>query len=464
MKKEQGTIVIVASIATTIMMVISAYFLNSLINEIQISESMNKAERAYYLAEGGVNEAIWKLKDDPDWSSDFIDPELNPDEDGNFWSDSFEREVSNGGSYHVSVENTGLGQAQIVATAKSPFLGKEAKRETRVNIFKPLDSPTDESALFSGGGGSNVQIRNSNVEIIGGNIFSNRNLLLSGELNIDLYDNPDTESLEGMVWASQNVNKTEQVDLNSEAICAKNICDEECESCPPEEGDLPIVDFDSDSENSFYSRAERYQQDGDCSVYCQEEGGGEYKCSDQCIFSSNHFEDLLWEVGEGGVLTLKSEVTYVTGDVELRGGRNLEVEGALVADRSIDVGMREDWNRRGQRDSGLSNIEVTQKDGAAGILSKRKISFGNSALNKDSKIEGVIYSGDEVSMTGLPYKLEIDGGIIGRQIKIRSMWEGLEINFDNELMLYGMGYIIDDEAVEPIFSPVIEVDHWEEVY
>lgn len=465
MNKEKGTIVIIASITTTILMILSAYFLNSLIVEMKMSESMNKAEKAYYLAEGGINEAIWKLKNNPEWEENFINPEINPDSEGNFWSDSFIQTDLEGGSYEVEVKNSGLGQAQITSRAKAPFLGREAKREARVTVFKPLDSPTEEAVIFSGGSGSNVQISDTVLVISGGNIFSNHNLIIGGDSQISLFNDPDTQNLEGLILATQNINIQNRAELKDyEEICSKNICTDGCQSCPPEEATLPMVDFDSDSENSFYSRADRYQQEGSCSVYCQEEGGSNYECSDQCIFSSNDFEDLLWKVGEDGVLTLENEVTYVTGSIELRGARNLDVEGALIADGSIDLGMRSSWNRGGERSSGPSNIKVTQEDGAAGILSKKKINFGNNSLNKKSVVEGVVYSGDQVNLSGISEKLVIEGGVIGRQLNLSSLREGLEINFDNELILYGLGYIIDDEVVEPTFSPVIEVDHWEEVY
>jgi hypothetical protein len=202
-----------------------------------------------------------------------------------------------------------------------------------------------------------------------------------------------------------------------------------------------------------------------CEIICNS-GEEPYQCSDQCVFSQNEFEDLLWEVGEGGSLDVKSKITYVEGSIDIKGGRELLMEGVLVADGSIDIGMNLDWRRRGDRDSGVSHIEITnpEKDRPSGLLSKRKINFGNYSLKENSAIEGVIYSGDKVRIIGIPQKLTISGGIIGRQLFFITLWEGLEINFDNELILNGLGYIIDEKPVKPVFSPLIEVDHWEEVY
>lgn len=467
MKKDQkGTIVIISLIATLILMSLSAYFLNALIVEMKVVESMDKAQEAYYLAESGINEAIWKLQNDNQWKENFTDPDLNPDPSGQYWSETINNDLG-GGSYQVKIQNTGLGEAELHSTAKVSFLGKEAKRETRVTIFKPLESPTEEAVIFSGGSGSNVKISHSNLIINKGNIFSNHNLILRGGSTIELYDNEETDKLEGQVWASQNISLDSEVTLDQySALCSKNICDSDCQKCPPDEKAIPTVDFDSHSENSFKSRAEELEENNSCQLICNPQNSNPYQCSDRCIFSDKEFDDLLWGIGKGGVLEVKNKITYVQGPVELKGGRTIKAEGAIVTDGSIDIGMHSIWNRKGQKDDGYSNIEIINPDyeRPSGLLSKRKISFGNYSLSNNSLIEGIIYSGDQVKMIGIPHKLTIKGGVIGRQLDFMSLWEGLEIDFDNQLILNGLGYIVDGTAVEPIFSPIIEVDHWEEVY
>ncbi len=467
MKKEKGTIVIIASIATAILIAISAYFLNALVVEMKISESMDKAQGAYYLAESGVHEAVWKLKNDSEWSDNFIDLSLNPDPEGNYWEGTLEREDIGGGSYEVRVQNTGPGEAQIYSVANTPFLNRDAQRRARVTVSQPLEAPTDDSSIFSGGPGSNVIINHSKLTINDGNIFSNHNLIIDGKSEIELYDNPDTEKLEGKALAVGNLNVGGSGSIDEyTALCAQNVCTEDCDSCDLEERSIPIVDFDSDSEDSFKSRAENLENNDDCSIFCNPAGESSYKCSDKCLFSEGEFEDLLWEVGEEGVLEIESEVTYVTGRIRVRGARRLNIEGALVADRSIEIGKDEDWRVRGDKDSGYSHVRIEnpEVDRASGILSKNKIGFGDYSLFEESVVEGVIYAGDQVKFVSLPEKLTINGAAIGRQLHFTSLWEELEMNFDDELVLYGLGYIVDDRVVEPVFSPVIEVDHWEEVY
>ncbi len=454
---EKGTIIVVAIITISIIMVLSGYLLSGTIMEMRISKSVESAEKAYYFAEGGIKEAIWKLENDSEWRDSFVSEELNTG--GSYWSDSFNRDLEEG-SYTVTIENTAQGRGEIIAVAEIPFMGRDAKRKIKTTVFRGIEGPTDNAAIFSGGHGSNINISHSNVRVNKGNFFSNHNLIVSGISSMEAYDNEDSEKLEGQILSTQNISISDKSEIvEYTAICSRDMCTEECLECPPEEMPVPMVDFDSNSENSFLSRAEKKENTGECAVYC-DDGGGLYLCSESCVFSPKEFDDLLWEGSES--LILENEVTYVTGGVEVKGGRSLEINGVLVADKSIKIGERESW----KGDSGLSGLKVHPADteSPAGILSKRSISFGNYFLRKETTITGVIYAGNSVDMTGVPYNLHIIGGVMGRMIKLSSLWEGLEITLDNEVIMRGLGYMIDGEVSQPEFSPVIQIDHWEEVY
>lgn len=465
--REEGTIVIIAVISAMILMAISAYFLNSLVVEMKITESIDGGQKSYYLAESGINEAIWRLKNDEEWSQNFTDPALNPDSDGDYWSASFEGSEVGEGSYSVQIQNTAPGEAVISATAQSPFFSQHAKREAEVTVFKALDSPTDDSAIFSGGSGSNVRISHSKLSIDGGNIFSNHNLGIQGNSTVALYDNLETEKLEGQALSTQNITLDSSSTLEEyTAICSKNNCTEECNECPAKEKSIPIVDFDSSEDSSFKSRAINQEDQGNCSIVCDPDDESAYECSNKCYLKEKEFEDLLWSVGQDGSLILNNDITYVTGEVDVKGGRELIVDGSLVAEKSIFIGTREDWVREGNKHSGYNYLEINNpnKDKPSGVLTKQKIYFGSYSLNKDSLIEGVIYAGDQIRMVSLPYKLDVVGGIMARKLTFITLSEGLNITLNNDIILQGLGYVIDGEAVNPSFSPIIEVEHWEEVY
>ncbi len=466
-ENQKGSIIVISLITIAVLMILGAYFLNSVISEIKIAKSMENAITAYYLAESGLNEAIWKLNNDDYWRESFISESLNPDINGNYWSDSFTREGIGGGSYTVTIQNNGRASGEIISVAEVLFLGKIAKRKVKTVVFRGLESPTKDAGIFSAGHGSNIGINHSHLVIYNGNLFSNHNLIISGNSTLSVYDDLDTEKLEGKVLSTHNINLSGNAQiLESSAICSRNLCTEDCDECPAEETESPMVDFESDDDKSFKKRAEANENNFECEVVCDPENSQDYLCSEKCIFSSNEFEDLLWEVGKNGSLILNNQITYVEGHVDLRGGRVLEVNGILVADGNIEIGEKYSWVRRGQKDDGFSHILVNRPslNMPTGLISKKKVSFGDFSLKEESFIEGIIYAGDEIKMTSIPEKLNIIGGLISRQSHFVSLWNGLEITLDNEIIMWGLGYIINEENVNPYFSPIVQVGHWEEVF
>ncbi|GAI11662.1 unnamed protein product, partial [marine sediment metagenome] len=257
--------------------------------------------------------------------------------------------------------------------------------------------------------------------------------------------------------------------LTAEATCTKDVCTDKCapagSGCPPDSIALPLVDFDSPGppDYSFKKRAQNAQGFGQCEVLCNGTS-----CDNRCVFPASDFEDLLWQVKQGGTLTLNNVITYVTGNIDLRGGRHLVVKGALVADDNIKIGEKYSWTRGGQKDEGFSQITIIQPtaQSPSGLLTKRKIDFGlYSSFPADLDIEGVIYANDEVSFVSIPdTSFDVKGGIIARKLSLVSLWQGLNITLDNDIIRYGLGYRIDGGEIKPTFSPVITIDHWEESY
>ena len=91
---QKGVIIIIASLTLGILLLLGIYFLSFTITESKISESQKVATKTYYLAEAGINEAIWKLDNDTittdgddAWKSDFVDKDKNSYP--NYWTDTF---------------------------------------------------------------------------------------------------------------------------------------------------------------------------------------------------------------------------------------------------------------------------------------------------------------------------------------------------------------------------------------
>ncbi len=477
---ENGVIIIIVSLTLGILFILGSYFLTFTLTESKISKSQETGTAVYYLGEAGINEATWKLKNDdttadgdPAWASDFIDAGKNPDAFGNYWSASFARTDALGGSYAVAIQNTARARGEIIVTATTTFAGgKTARRVIKTSVFKSLDSPTEDSGVFSGGASENITIGATYLKVNKGNLFCNNNLNIKSGAIVKTYDNLDTvDILEGQVLVANNLNIIASEIATSTAICAKNECTEKCQnyapgSCPPSPVNVPLVDFDSGDPNSFKSRAQSAQDSGQCQVLCQKEDESQYQCSNQCVFTATEFENILWEVRENGTTTLNNVITYVTGSIELRGGRRLVVNGALAVDDNIDIGERYSWAKYGENDGGFSQITINRPDSTkpSGLLTKRKINFGLYSSFQDINVVGVIYANDEIKLTSAPEAFNILGGIIARKLNLTSLWQWLNITLDNEIILYGLGYIIDGVSVAPIYSPIITIEHWEESY
>ena len=460
-EKQKGTIIIISFIAIAIILTISAYFLNSIVTETKISRSMEKASQAHYLAEAGINEAIWKLKNDPVWSENFISEGLNPDINGNYWQDSFTRDNFEKGSYLVTIQNNARGYGEIISTSEIDFFGKKSQRKIKAKVFRGLDSPVYDSGIFTGGSSENVSISHSKLTIYDGNIYAGNNLDISGTSEVRVYNNPETDKVEGQIISSKEVNLKGDSIIEYTALCSRNDCYDDCEVCPPEDFAAPLVDFDSDSEYSFKKRAESFENDDNCNVFCEPNNEDKYLCSSKCIFSRKEFEDLLSEVGNGGSLILENKITYINGNVNIEDNIMLDIRGVLVIDGHTRIGTKKPKSG----DIGC-HIKITSPgpNQASGLLTTGKLDMGESSLREETLIEGVVYAYDEMTLTSLPYKMEILGALISRKFSINSVFQGIEITLDNDKIMRGLGYLIEDEAINPIFSPILRVDHWEEVY
>lgn len=492
--RKKGVISVIALLMLGIILVLGTYFLSFAVVESKISKSQEVAVQAYYLAEAGINQALWKMKydhvtsdgDDP-WADCFVTstPSCSSCND---WSDEFTKNTSfliPDSTLDVSITNASCAWGQIVATSTISLSGgKTAQRVVKTSVFKSIASPTANAAVISGGTSENIDINFSKIKITG-NFFSNNNLSISLLSEVVVEDSSTTVETDGKTFAEGNLNLLMST-LTSYARCAKNTCDTmatcECEAqpdsfqectvgaCAPVQVAAPAVDFDSTGEYSFKMRAQADQDAGQCQILCN---GGACTCSGspcvgatKCVLTAAEFEDILWSVSNDGTVTLNNKVTYVQGAVDLKGGRYLVVNGVLVADDTIDIGETQCWTVKGHKDCGLSQITVNRltDESASGMLTKKKINFGLYSSFIPTAITGVIYAGDEVRMVSLPQSFTVRGGIIGRKLSFTSVFSWFNFILDNEVILYGLGYKIDGMVIVPTFSPVILIDHWEESY
>lgn len=463
---------VIAFIIMGVLMLLGVYFLSFTLTESRIARSQVKGTQGYYLAEAGINKAIWKLKYGDEWSSCFTTSTGCGTRSAcdATWTDSFTTSTNaliSNSTTTVTVVSPECGRGRITATSTIALAqGKTAQRVVETTVFQALGSLTDDAAIFSCTEGSEkIDIEKSDVRVYG-NLFSNGKLEIDGNSTVKVYQSSST-STDGKVLVVKGIDGENRI-ATSIAKCAENICettstcectdkevfDEWCQpgKCPPNEIGLAKVDFASASSTSFRSRAQVAEDAGDCRVF-KEQGGVTTTLSTDCVFNSGEFDSLLGEVEGGGTLTLGSfatpTITYVTGPIDLEGG-HLVVNGALVAEGRIKI---------------ESQITVNRPTAttASGLLAEGKIYFGPFSSLATTTITGVIYSMEKIKFYKLS-KCKVTGGVIASKKLIIKKIDALTVILDNEIIRYGLGYKIDGIVVQPQFSPIITIEHWEETY
>lgn len=398
---QQGFLLITSLVVLTIMILIVTFYLNAIIQEIKITHITSQSSQAYYLAETGVQEAIWKLQNDSTWKNNF---ETNPT-----WSATLTRNNVWGknGSYTVTVTNTDLANAYITATSSIPVAKSTTQRVVKTSVFKALNRlPTENIAIFT----------NNNITNIGGDLNATGKTIMANN-NISLYFFSD--------WAINGETKAVNVistDFGSHLI-STGIYDSKRPPTPTAIS-MPAIDFDSTDKNSYKSRANQ-------------------------IYSSSEFDQLL---NDSPIVTLDG-ITYVTGGVFIKKGQKLILNGILVADGSITVGNL--FN------SGITPATLIVNhinDQPSGLLSKSNINFGS--YNSEAIINGLIYSGGTLTFSGGSLaegvSIKINGAIISQNINFFNMWLPLTVTLNQDYV---------DEVIDlPVFSQILSINHWEEKY
>lgn len=434
---KRAFISLIALLALSLLLLLGIYFVTFVLTEYKMSQSYNLATKTYHLAEAGISEAIWKLKNDDTiadgdeaWKDKFV-----TEPDCNNWQASFERTdaLFQNSSYSVTIQNSSCARGVLVSTAKITLPnGKTTQRIAKTTVFKALNpSPVGDSAVFTGGPSEITTVRSSLLNVYYGNLFSNNNILIKDGSTVNIYDDTDTSDLEGKILAVNNLTVSADSTLDSTAQCAKNVCQGGCTKCPPDSVSMPMIDFDSDDPSSYKSKAE----------------------AAGTVYTSSEFENLLWS---NQILTLNNEVTYVTGPIELKGGQDLTINnGVLVADGSITIGEKFCWVRSATESRcGNSKITITHTPGIpAGLLTKNSISFGSFTLQ--TNIVGLVYATDKLDFVGLPASVNITGGMMARKISIISVVQGVT-TYDST--------IVNEAIGNPVYSPVVTIEHWEETY
>ena len=404
-KGQHGFILIATVIVMSLLLFLSTYVISFSITELKISSSQSAATQAYYLAESGVAEAIWRIKNDSSWKNSF--------ETSDNWNISYTRDPAlyPNGSYRIDIQNTGLARGEITVTGYIRVGNSTAQRVIKTTVYKAIgDNPMEDISEYADG---NIDMSGTTLTVYNGGIFSNGNVTANFFSNINV---------DKALRATGNLVKNWTSEVNASLINTHN-------ENPPAPAPLPMpaVSFDNPSDPSSYkSRADH-------------------------VYTAQQFSDLLWNNTN---LTLDG-ITYVTGDVSIKGTQDLTINGTLVADGDITLGENTlfccwDW----KCDRSHITINKPATSSPSGIIAKGRVDFELCLSSLDG--EGIIYANDKINVLSLPNGISITGGIFSRKITLTSLWQGFEIIYDNDAIIYALG--------NPLFSPIVTVEHWEEEY
>ncbi len=382
------------------MILIVSFYLNGIMQEIKITNITSQSPDAYYLAESGVQEAIWKLQNDAVWKNNF---ETDP-----AWSATITRNNVFGGpgSYTVTVANIALANAFITATSTIPVRDTSAERVITTNVFKALNPlPTDSVTVFAN---DELEITASVINVTGGDLFTNSDVDINFFSNVTVAG--DTAAVNDVdVSLTSSLATTGIYDANSPPI--------------PSEILMPAIDFDSADPLSYKSRAAQ-------------------------IYTAGDFSQLLNNTPN---LVLNG-ITYVTGNINIKKGHNITINGALVSDGSVTVGN----GFSASPTAATLDINHVPNE-PSGLLAKSNITFGSGQTN--ITIDGLIYSGSSFKIQdGLLQNVNfsVNGGMVAQNVDFIGIWHPLNITLSQVNVNEALG--------SPLYSQVLLINHWEEEY
>lgn len=425
---QKGVALLITILIMTLILSLGVYVLNFSLTETKITASQISGGKTYYLAEAGIQEMVWKLKNNTAYKENF---ETNP-----AWTVSFTRLDpfgSNSGSYSVAITNDSVAHGNITSTGSININGKISQRIVKTYVYRALGlSGVGASAGYADG---NIDISSSNVNYIGGNAHANGVFNINGSSNVNI--DGDLEAV-----GNYNENLSATVGVDGTIHAANN---------PPKAAEIsmPAVDFDSHEATSLKNTAD-------------------------ATYTPNQFETL---IANNPNLTLNG-ITYVSGNAKIKDDINLIINGLLVINGDLEIAAdkHSDHHHNDHDDCDYDhydyhghykckhakyydviNITVNSATGTpSGIMANGKMIFKNDLGNIN--INGVLYSTKDLTIEKLyvGQNFTVNGGTASRKLTITSSPKIIDVVFNNQ--------ILADTLLPATFSPVLTFDHWEEEY
>jgi len=414
LKPHSGYVLISVLVIMVVMLVITYYLADALFSEAAIARNQKGATIAFHLAESGVQEAIWRIRNDTDIPG-AKDTFLNTTDGKTEFSHDTDALLT-GGSYSVIIKNTAKAVATITATGHFSMGLKTAQRRIVVNVTKAVDPPAYDydGAIFTGGstGEEDITLTVTTLNVTGGgSLISNRDIWYTlSDINVDKD-----------VIAKRNIRNVLSDVTHVLGIISEN---------DPGTYVMPTVDVISEclvNSDSFKCRATT-------------DPANHY-------YTAQQFQKLL---DDQKSVTLDG-IVYVAGNlgITIEREQSLTVNGVLVAEGSIDVG----------KPLRAGTLQINHVEGQpSGVITLGKLTCW---AYSDVDITGLIYVGDRFSFDPFygigSQDINITGGILARRFEGRGI-RTINITLNKDLI---------NEAIPEnptTQAPVIQIQHWEEEY
>jgi len=405
------------------MLVITYFLADTLFSELAIARNQKAATTAFHVAEAGVQEAIWRVKEP---NSDARNIFVSTPDGVTIFSHN-DPALLSGGSYTVTIQNTAIKVATITSIGYYKIGVKTTRREIKLNIAEAEQPPPydDDGAFFSHSAGGestgDLEFSSATVNVYGGSIHSGR----------DISFKASTINVEAGIKAEGNIKNQQNSTINCN--CSLTGGSPACSSNPgcsytylPAMG-MPMIDFDSSSPNSYKNQA------------INNPGQNQYYTS-----AANFFTQTSFSAGQSKTF---NGIIYIEGGLTIDQNRTLNMNGVLVSSGSISIG----GSGNGSPFNGVLNITRANPDAPSGALAISGFSVNSKG---DLTGTGLVYAGFRTDFNSSSSPLTFTGGFLSRRMYFNA--RTLNIYFDAD--------VINDTLANPTATPIIEINHWEEEY
>ena len=368
--------------------------------ESKISRSHQEGARAYYVAEAGIVDALWRLNNTANYKAALKAGTFN-----STFNYTATNTPATNQRFSVSFASTAANYATVTVLGYSNNGSFEAQRKISTDVFVgPAPGPTEGNAIMSGG---TLDIDNGSASVVisGGDVYATGKQSTGVGINID----KATVNIGSKDFNSPRSYVVNGGTVTNGTIHASNF------PVAADEITIPGIDF------SYYS--------SHCGSYC---------------YTSSSFQNRIANASSS--VSFPGPITYVSGDVNLGNSwaknKTINITGMLVINGSLTTS--------GSTKGLVINVTQPSGGGGSGVFLRSNMNNGGGTWN----VNGVLYASGTMTFTKTE-AVSIQGALIaGDTVTLNT---GLQFN-----LTYQSGRVTPVfGAGEP--APV-EVKHWEEEY